>query len=224
MTVTDPRVHRMAVTFTDLPTELKAMIVDSRRRQAALDNPRMVNGWHASIRDICMVSKDLVPLCQEELFKSIQMEPVNCQLGLKVLGAPDTMLLFTKLAESSPHLCHLVKDLSITIPNKALPKDLTARVAGALRLMANVETLGIAIGPESQGGKVLLLSKCIGAVGRGARASRVFDALREMLKSERLSSLLLKGITLSPHDLMRCTGLKSLTLLDSELCSIDSTK
>ncbi|TEB27473.1 hypothetical protein FA13DRAFT_1794850 [Coprinellus micaceus] len=222
MTDTHSRVHRRAVIFADLPTELKAIIVELRRRQAALDNPRTVNGWHTAIRDLCMVSKDLVPLCQEELFESIQMEPVNCQLGLEVHGAPDTMLLFTKLAESSPHLCRLVKGLSITIPNKALSKDIATRVASALRLMTNIETLGIGQDPRGRSGPVRC--KSLFEVGRSARAPKVVDALREMVKTERLSSLLVKGIRLAPHDLMECTGLINLTLLDSDLCSTDGTQ
>lgn len=216
MAKTDPQAHRKAATLTDLPTELKAIIVKLRRSQASLDSPNTHGGWRTVIRDLCLVSADLVPLCQEELFHSIRMEPEDCKFGQPVPGASDTLSLFPKLAESSPHLCKFVKQLSITIPNQVLSNDLATRIASTLRLMTNITQLGIEQDPRGRIGP--LRSESLVEVARGVGLSGMVDALRGILKSEGLTHLMLKGIVVSPQDLMECIGLKHVYLMDSNLC------
>lgn len=216
MAKTDPQAHRKAATLTDLPTELKAIIVKLRRSQASLDSPNALGGWRAVIRDLCLVSADLVPLCQEELFHSIRMEPENCKFGLLVPGAPDTLSTFPRLAESSPHLCKLVKQLSITIPNQVLSNELATRIASTLRLLTNITQLGIEQDPRGRSGP--LRSESLVELARDVGLSGVVDALRGILKSERLTHLMLKGIAVSPHDLMECNGVKHFYLTESNLC------
>ena len=222
MVCTDPRTQRTVATFNDLPNELKAIIVKLRRNRASLDNPNTKVGWRSVIGDLCLVSADLVPLCQEELFHSIRMEPKDFKFGQKVPGAPDTLSLFSNLAESSPHLCKLVKQLSITIPNQVISNELATRIANALYLSTNITQL--AIEQDPRGKNKPLRSESLVDLGRNSGLSVVVDAVKELLKVKELSHLMLNGIMVSPHDLAECTGLEHLYLMDSDLCFEKGTR
>ncbi|TEB27267.1 hypothetical protein FA13DRAFT_1794893 [Coprinellus micaceus] len=207
----------MGATLADLPTELKALVVKFRRDQAEHED-RSPNGWKQSLCDLSLVSKDFVPLCQEELFEDVEMEAAGCKYGEDVPGAPNTLALFPRVVKSSPHLGRLVKDLFISLPrdfDTVISPELAGDISNTLKLLTNVEHLYLNRGPPKDG-DTFPHTINLRDLRKRPHLCAIADGLREIMNSKKLRMIELRWVNVSPQDMMECKGLEIVRLLPSD--------
>ncbi|KAJ3547855.1 hypothetical protein NMY22_g1493 [Coprinellus aureogranulatus] len=124
---------------SNLPTEVLCLII----HEVAASGKGPWKGLLRDIKSCCTAAKVFVPLCQQYIFRNVNLQPSRTIMKFSNVKTPSTTALFIRLLRERPHLGVYVRNLkylsSITVDTRIGIKDLLLKMPDVVEFYLDVE-------------------------------------------------------------------------------------